>query len=655
MEDYFSTLTKEEIEENLRLWEEIQKARAPKTNTNTDIIPKKLNIISNTSDRSNGTQSILPKRVMAVLPNTSDRSNGAHSILPNYLDNLPDNDHARCFKIGYEQLNDFQKDIFHECVVKNQSNALSLPLGSGKTIISIVLSLYMNIHSKALTLVIVSKSLVNSWETEISKFFGKQLNYEVIHPSNTKNINKWKIANDTILLITTIDVLAGSYKDNHVDKMFIDQRFVNHTRQLGSYINYYNIPDKPYIDHVIGKGLFYSDQWGCLIVDEVQTYTNIETLRCQALGALCCKYRWLLSGTLFDEPKPERILGYHIILNAPNMPRCLPETKDLLKSDEFKGLNEHIIYREENIAFIPPKLNDIIITHDLCYEEAKIYTMMKEILVILRNKAETARLNNDTARKKLFNSYKLVMIMYLRQAIICPLVPITSVIIDASDAEKKSVLADMILTELKNLNIDDYLNDVNSVKSTRIKSALSILDKHDEKCIVMSCFVSCLDILRYFLDMNNNNTNKIGRPVFCLTSDMNLTKRGELLSKFEESKNGILLSTYELAGSGLNLQHCRTLLLMDYWWSAKCTKQSIGRIFRYGQKADEVFIYFFSSNTGIEKIIFEKQNAKLMIVEELTTGKQKTDVPKIKMDDIIKLIESEQNRDLLCKIQKRMY
>ncbi len=212
MEDYFSTLTQEEIEENLRLWEEIQRTRTPKINTNTDIIPKKLNILPNTSNRSNGAH--------FILPNTSDRSNGAYSILPNYLDNLPDNDHSRCFKIGYEQLNDFQKDIFHECCEKNCSNALSLPLGSGKTIISIILSLYMNIHSKALTLVIVSKSLVNSWEAEISKFFGKQLNYEVIHPSNTKNINKWKISNDTILLITTIDVLAGSYKDNHVDKMF---------------------------------------------------------------------------------------------------------------------------------------------------------------------------------------------------------------------------------------------------------------------------------------------------------------------------------------------------------------------------------------------------------------------------------------------------
>lgn len=610
MEDYFSTLTKEEIEVNLRLLESFE---------------------------NNKTKSI---------NNDNVDNNATKIVLPNYLDNLPNNDYAKCFKIGFEQLNEFQKDIFHECVMKNCSVSLNLPLGSGKTIISIILSLYLNMNNNGLTLIVVSKSLISSWQDEITKFYGTGLNYEIIHPSVTKNIHQWKISNKTLMILTSIDVLSKSYKDNHIDKLFIDQRFVTHNGHLGSLINYYKESDKPYINHVIGQGILYSIKWGCLIVDEVQTYTNISTLRCQSLGALNVQYRYLLSGTLFDEPKVERILGYHVILNAPNKPRSVPDTKELLKSSEFKGLNEHTIHRKKNLAFVPPILNDVIITHDLSIEETKIYTMMKEILVVLRNKSIEAKLNNDKAERKLFNSYKLVMILYLRQAIICPLIPITSVIIDSSDAEKKSQLATIILKELQNLNIDHYLNDINSVKSTRLTSALSVLNKHDERCIVFSCFVSCLDLLKYFIT---------GRPVFHLMSEMSSPKRKELLDKFEDSKNGILLTTYDLACTGFNLQHARVVLLLDFWWSSSKSKQSIGRVFRYGQQAKEVFVYFFSSNTGIEKIIFEKQNAKLVILEELKTGQQTTKVPSVKMDDIIKMIEVEINKDLLTKVQKRIY
>jgi len=364
-------------------------------------------------------------------------------------------------------------------------------------------------------------------------------------------------------------------------------------------------------------------------VDEVQLYTNIETDRCQSLAALYAKHRWLLSGTLFDEPKVERIMGYYMILNAPFIPRNLPELKTLITSKSFKGLQEHLITREKNLAFIPPKLNDVIIDHTLSTEEEKIYIMMKKILIVIKEKAKRAKLLHHREEYKVFSSYKLVMIMYLRQALICPLIPITSVILDASNAKKKSQIAQIIIDELQTLDIHEYLHDINSVKSSRIKNALTVLDKHNEKCIVFSCFVSCLDILAHFIE---------GRKVFRITSDLSATKRGDVISKFEESKNGVLLVTYDIGGQGLNLQFAAVVLLVDTWYSAGKTVQGIGRIFRYGQLATEVFVYFFTSNTGIEKIIYEKQNAKLLILNELMTGSQTLSVPKIKMDDVIKMI-----------------
>jgi len=43
-------------------------------------------------------------------------------------------------EIGKKHLSDFQKEILNECLVK-KSGGLSLTMGSGKTIISIVLAL----------------------------------------------------------------------------------------------------------------------------------------------------------------------------------------------------------------------------------------------------------------------------------------------------------------------------------------------------------------------------------------------------------------------------------------------------------------------------------------------------------------------------------
>lgn len=607
MEDFFATLSPEEIEENLRLWDQFEEQKTEKKVIKLPIIPK---------------------------------------LKIDYLKDVPDTQYGRLFTMGYQQLNDFQKDIFHDCFIK-KFGTLALPLGSGKTIISIVLSLYLAMKNENKILIVVSKSLISNWIIEIEKFFGNELTYIVMHQDNIKDISKWKC--NTIITLTTIDMLSGSYSNNLINKLFIEQQFIAHAGHLGSMQNFYNVPEIPYLNHIVGTGLFYSIKWGCLIVDEVQNYTNISTLRCQSLGALCVDFRWALSGSPIVEPVETRILGYHIILNIPDVPRNLPQMKEFLRSDGFKGLDQHMIKREKNEAFIPPKVNDIIISHQLTKEEELLYTMMKDILVALRDKAERAKLNNQKQLQKIFNSYKLVMVMYLRQSIICPLVPITSVILDASNHEERSQLADIIIKELNNLHIDYYMNDKNSIKSSRITAVLNVLGKHDnERCIVFSCFVACLDILQYFLQDSN-------RSIFVLSSDLNLNKRKELLEKFEASNNGILLSTFDLSAEGFNFQYVATLVLIDYFWNSGKTKQAIGRIFRYGQKAEEINIYFFNSNTGIEKIIYEKQNAKMMIVEELRTGKQTGTVPKIKMDDIIKLVEEESNKALLQNINNKIY
>jgi superfamily II DNA or RNA helicase len=178
--------------------------------------------------------------------------------------------------IGFKQLNTFQQDIVRESISK-KSGALSLPLGSGKSIIALVLSFYFTQNNELPILVVCSKSLITNWIEQIEKFYGKQLKYKIIHPSMS-DVTQLKIKKKYHIYIITTDVLAKAYKNHFITNSFIKQVYVNR----GIFMNTYNVPYKPYLNHTIADGLLYSIQWGCLVVDEAQLYTNINTHKCQA-------------------------------------------------------------------------------------------------------------------------------------------------------------------------------------------------------------------------------------------------------------------------------------------------------------------------------------------------------------------------------------
>lgn len=546
------------------------------------------------------------------------------------------------FAIGFNKLNDFQKDIFYECINK-KSMGLSLPLGSGKTLISIVIGLYFIISHTNPAMIVTSKSLVTNWEFEINKFFGGQLKYEIVHQNVAQlDVNLWKIKPTTKFVLITIDLLAAFYRQHSVEDLFIKKIYDKKHR---TFINNYISPTKPLLNHILGGGYFYSVNWSSLIVDEIQKYTNIDTFLCKSLATICSDNKWLLSGTLFEEPSINRVMGFIKILQISDTPKTLPDMDKHVKSQQFNGLQEYIISRANNNAFVPPKVNEYIITHKLFKEEEQIYTMMRKILVEIKNKAYKAKLYNNITELKLFNSYKLVMIMYLRQALVCPLLPITSVSLNTTNMRHKSELSKLIINELNNNGLNKWMDNVESVRSSRIMGIIENTNKHlGEKIIIFACFKSFLDILHYYL-------LEINRPLFMMTSIMSIKKRQMLLNSFEKSNNGILLVSYQLGAEGLNLQFVSTIMLVDFWWNSSKIQQAIGRIFRYGQMSKEINVYFFTSNTGIEKMLFQKQKAKIDILNELMCGNQKTAIPIINIDDIIKMIEIADNQKLLKNIK----
>lgn len=560
------------------------------------------------------------------------------------LNNNDDSFDVKLFLTGYKLLNKYQKDIFRECI-NRKSFGLSLPLGSGKTLLSLVLTLYYTRHTDQPILIVVGKSLLDSWTSEIKKFFGDDLKYEILHSSNIKsNLKIWKPYLDTKIILTTIDTISKFYNECNVSDKFVRQVFQN--REGGVFTDIYNVPIKPLLNHTCGMGWIYSVKFGAVVVDEVQKYTNIQTNMCKSLGALCAENRCGLSGTMFDEPKYTRILGYYIILNYPDKPRDLPELIKYIDSPNFKGLNETLVLREKNRAFVPPKINEHIISHDMNKNEELIYMLMRKILLEIKVKAEQAKVYEDAEAAKKLNGSKMTVLLYLRQAVLCPIIPLASISINASDIKKKSELSGIIMREIRGIGVFDWLNNENSARSSRIAHLIEhAKNRENDKIIIFCSFKTFTNLLKYYME------KELNRPIFMMSSHMSFKTRGDLINEFENSGNGIFITTYQLAAEGLNLQFATTVFIADFWWNAAKTKQAIGRIFRFGQTAEEIYIYFFTSNTSVEKILYLKQDAKETMLKELETGKFTTKVPKINMNDIIKLIELEENVKYLQQIE----
>lgn len=557
-------------------------------------------------------------------------------ILNSVLKN-PKTKRSKLFQKCYQKLNSFQKDIFKECIFKSKSG-LCLPLGSGKTFLSLMLSLYKTRETGKPILIIVAKSLIANWETEIEKFFGKEIKYEVLHNSRLPKktgVKMWTLKSSTDIIITTINMLS---------RIFSRSNMVNKIRQG----NTYSIPTGPIVkDRATGGRILFSIEWGMLIVDEIQKYTNVETYFCQSLMSIYSKNRWLLSGTIFDEPKMNRIFGYYLILGNYDCPRTLYQLKKKMNSKDFKGLNSTLVYRKKNLAFVKPKVNEYIVCNELSKEEEIIYTGMKDILVDIKDEAKKAKILKDSFEFRKLNSYKLVIVTYLRQILVCPILPIVSITVDTSDIEEKSELATILSKKIKNLKLKKWLDNEKSIMSTRISKIIEVINKNkNEKVVLFCCFKSCLDIIHYLAEQEIKT-----RKIFKMTSSMNSKTRGKCLKDFKESENGILLLTYQLGAEGLNLQFASTVLLVDFWWNAAKVQQAIGRIYRYGQKSKAVNIYFFTSNTAIEKIIFEKQRAKLKMLQELQVGNMKTTIPKINIDKVIEMIQLNSNKEKLSEIK----
>lgn len=534
-------------------------------------------------------------------------------------------------------LTEFQQAIVEECLAKG-AGGLNLPMGTGKTMISLIVSLIQD-NNDGHILVVASKTLIQEWMVEINDKF-PNLSYDVLHTDfkTNKVIAMWQLQHRVIL--TTPEMVTKSYNTYDVSTKFF---FHEREHQFGPEIKYYKFVNEPYLTHNTGFGILHSVKWSTIIIDEGHEYQNIDSKRCLAISSLCSDHRWLLSGTILQEPKPQKLFGYYLLIDDRTVPHNLPEFKNFIKTNDFRGALHSMVYREKNENFVIPEVINDIVTHPLTYVEAKIYTNIKTILKEMKKSVEGFKRRGDTINIKRFTSYIVGMLNHLRQCLICPLIPITSVALDCADFEQRSELSEIFMRNIVNLQINDWLNDINSLCSSRINAIRQKLDEDNNKKVAIYCtYRKFFRALVLYIPE--------GRPVFTISSDMKIFQRREVIDHWRNTPNGILLVTHAIGSTGLNLQFCDTVYIVDLWWNSDVAKQIVARFLRRGQQSDKVTVRFFTSNTGIENAILKLQIQKKTLANELMNGCANTKIETIKINEIIRLLDVNDNIEILQQL-----
>ena len=542
-------------------------------------------------------------------------------------------------EIGLNALNKEQLSVFEESKTKTKCG-LSLIVGFGKTVCSLTIGLDKIKNTSKKMLIVCSKTLITNWENEIKKFFGDEFKYIVLHPDRIKKIDDYDIPDSVIAVITTPNFTSKYFKLNKLDTHIIKITQKQGIGNLMLNVNNYMTPSIPLIKRNKGGNVLYSTNWGCLIVDEVHNYTNIKTATCQSLLSIVSSNRYVLSGTIFAEPKIEKILGYYCIIDDPSFPKNIPDTTRYIKSADFKGYEASMIVRNENDSFVKPIMNEIIVSHGLSNEETLLYLSIKDLLLIVSKEVERYKLEQDIENIQLYNSYILTMITYLRQSIISPILPIATAMLNNVDKINKTFLSDNILTKINELDLDDWLNDGENIISSRLNEVIKIIQKHEgEKIIVFTEYSSVVKLISALLPKKFSQLT--------ISSSMSLETRARVIQQFDEEESNVFIMTFKIGSVGLNLQTCKNMILVDLSWNASVFEQAIARIYRPGNLHQSLNIYYLVSNTALELALLYKNKSKLELSEELKNGSSKKKITTLKLDDVIKIIENDDNITLL--------
>jgi len=137
---------------------------------------------------------------------------------------------------------------------------------------------------------------------------------------------------------------------------------------------------------------------------------------------------------------------------------------------------------------------------------------------------------------------------------------------------------------------------------------------YNPQIIVFSFFIGTLRYLKDKLSKDGYRVDLISGEIPVL-SDGIQKSRYEIIDAFERKEFDILLSS-EVGGEGLDFQFCQAIINYDLPYNPMRVEQRIGRIDRFGQKSEKIFIASMYIRDTVDEKIYSILYERIKLVQD---------------------------------------
>lgn len=359
-------------------------------------------------------------------------------------------------------------------------------------------------------------------------------------------------------------------------------------------------------------------QFDTVVLDEAQHIKNRETQNAQAVKAIRCDHRLVLTGT----PLENSVLDLWSIFDF-LMPGYLGTAKDFKERYEVPIAKERNGAAQDRLARrirpfmlrrlkrdvakdLPEKIEQVSYC-DMTEAQASLYRQMLEAS---RNEITNAVDTNGVARSRMV---VLTALLRLRQICCDPrLLRLESN--DGQGTEAKPAAA----------------SAPGSGKFEMFSELIEEILDGGHRVLVFSQFTSMLGLLREKLQDEE--------IPFCYL-DGSTKDRAGVVQKFQtDSKVPVFLISLKAGGVGLNLTGADTVIHFDPWWNPAVEAQATDRAHRIGQKQVVTSYKLITRGTVEEKILKLQQRKQTMLSKML--GDEQQFAESLSWDEIQELISA---------------
>ena len=342
-----------------------------------------------------------------------------------------------------------------------------------------------------------------------------------------------------------------------------------------------------------------------IIADEAQYMKNSTTQNAKSIKQLNGKTRFALTGTPIENSLSELWSIFDFV-----MPGYLFTYK------KFKANYEIPIVKDNDEAQMS-KLKMLIAPFILRRNKKDVLTELPEKTITVLNNQMTEE------QEKIYLSY----LAQAKQEVADE--------IKINGFEKSQIRILAALTRLRQicchpgLFISDY-----KYESSKLVQCIEIVEdaiQAGHKILLFSGYTSMFEIIEKELKERNIK-------YFKLTGSTKVDERISLVDEFNTNPDiKVFLISLKAGGTGLNLTGADMVIHYDPWWNQSAENQATDRTYRIGQK-NNVQVYKLITSNSIEEKIYELQNKKAMLIDNVLDNKTAF-INKFSKEEIMSLFE----------------